>query len=238
MCSCAPLVIEESIGGNWQRWYQHVLVVPDLWSVYTYLISLFIGRQQQRLGYNSKIAPVNSLPFHGDNGAIFRGQFWANSIMIEILSNFAVIYAQKHHAYCAQEKIVIPVDNMSTSNQPKKVCGFISLSVNGRSKNAYVKAQSPDFKCHHKFLWWGKWCKGQLRMNLKVNSVVNAYWHYRRNHCLQTLFLLFECVTRETRESFASRTYALLARTLVSIGDVSLSVAIARMHYVTVCVSP
>lgn len=84
VCSCAQLVIEESIGGNWQRWYQYVLVVPDLWSVYTYLISLFVGRQEQRLGYKSKIAHVNSLPFHGDNGAIFRGQFSANSIMIEI----------------------------------------------------------------------------------------------------------------------------------------------------------
>ena len=51
--------------------------------------------------------------------------------------------------------------------------------------------------------WWGKWYKGQLRMKLKLNSVVkevlfNAYWLYRRNHCLQTLFLLFECLTRET----------------------------------------
>ena len=83
MFAC-PLVIEESIGGNWEHWYQYVLVVPDLWSVYTYLISLFVGRQEQRLGYNCKIAHVNSLPFHGDNGAIFRGQFSANSIMIEI----------------------------------------------------------------------------------------------------------------------------------------------------------
>ena len=76
--------------------------------------------------------------------------------------------------------------------------------------------------------WWGKWYKGQLRMKLKVNSVVkevlfNAYWLYRRNHCLQTLFLLFECVTRETRESFTSRTYVLLAGKLISIGDVRLS---------------
>ena len=30
---------------------------------------------RQLLGYNSKIAHVNNLPFHGDNGAIFRGQF-------------------------------------------------------------------------------------------------------------------------------------------------------------------
>ena len=53
-----------------------------------------------------------------------------------------------------------------------------------------------------------------------------------------TLFLLFKCVTRETRESFASRTYTLLAETLISIGDVSLSIAKASIHYVTVCVSP
>ena len=50
----------------------------------TYLISLFVGRQEQRLGYNSKIAHVSSLPFHGDNGAMFRGQFSATTIMIEI----------------------------------------------------------------------------------------------------------------------------------------------------------
>ena len=91
--------------------------------------------------------------------------------------------------------------------------------------------------------WWGKWYKGQLRMKLKLNSVVkevlfNAYWLYRRNHCLQTLFLLFECLTRETRESFASRTYVVLVGTLISIDDVSLSIAMASIHYVTVCVSP
>ena len=91
--------------------------------------------------------------------------------------------------------------------------------------------------------WWEKWCKGQLRMDLKVNSVVkevlfNAYWLNRRNHCLQTFFLLFECVARETRESFASRTYVLLAGILISMDDVSLSIAMASIHYVTVCVSP
>ena len=46
------------------------------------------------------------------------------------------------------------------------------------------------------------------------------------------------CYSRETRESFASITYVLLAGTLISIGDVSLSIVMASIHYVTVCVSP
>ena len=45
------------------------------------------------------------------------------------------------------------------------------------------------------------------------------------NHCLHTLSLLFKFVTRETIESFVSRTNALLVGTLISIRDVSVIVA-------------
>ena len=103
------------------------------------------------LGY--KLGAV--LTCHGDNGAIFRRQFSANSIMIEFYSNFAVICARKHHTYSAREKIVIPVVAMTTPQllmKQKRVCGFNKknrlLSVNGGSKNAYLKVQSLDFKCH------------------------------------------------------------------------------------------
>ena len=48
----------------------------------------------------------------------------------------------------------------------------------------------------------------------------------RRNHCLQTLFLLFKFKASETKDSFVSRTNALLVGTF-PIGDVSLSIAIS-----------
>ena len=40
--------------------------------------------------------------------------------------------------------------------------------------------------------------------------------------CLQTLSLLFKFVTSGTKESFVTRTNALLVGTLISIGDVSV----------------
>ena len=46
---------------------------------------------------------------------------------------------------------------------------------------------------------------------------------YRRPHCLQTLFLLFKFVAGETKESFHSKTNALLVGILISICDVSWS---------------
>ena len=48
----------------------------------------------------------------------------------------------------------------------------------------------------------------------------------RKHRCLQTLFLVFKFVTKETRESFVTRTNALLVGTFISIDDVSVSIAI------------
>ena len=47
---------------------------------------------------------------------------------------------------------------------------------------------------------------------------------YRKRHCLQTLFWLLKFVMSETKEPFFSRTNALLVGTLISIGDVSVSI--------------
>lgn len=114
-------------------------------------------------------------------------------------------------------------DNIITSNEAKKGCWFRLLSVNGRVRMLIWKFRALILNATISSRWWGKCYKGHLRMNLEGNS---------------TLFLLFKCVTRETGESFASRTYALLAETVISIGDVNLSIAKASMHYVTVCVNP
>ena len=54
---------------------------------------------------------------------------------------------------------------------------------------------------------------------------------YRRHHCLQTLFFLFKFVTSETKESFVTRTNASLVGGLISIGDVSVSIAIHVVPY-------
>ena len=48
-----------------------------------------------------------------------------------------------------------------------------------------------------------------------------------KTHCLQTLFLLFKCVTGET--NFVSRTNALLVGTFISVSDVSMSTATVNM---------
>ena len=61
------------------------------------------------------------------------------------------------------------------------------------------------------------------RATVKANNA-----EYRRHRGLETLFLLFRFVTRETIESFVSRTNALLVSTLISIGDVGVSIAIVR----------
>ena len=47
---------------------------------------------------------------------------------------------------------------------------------------------------------------------------------YRKRHCLQTLFWLLKLVMSETKEPFFSRTNAFLVGTLISIGDVSVSI--------------
>ena len=47
-------------------------------------------------------------------------------------------------------------------------------------------------------------------------------------YCESTIFLPFKCVTSETKESFVSRTNALPVGTLISIDDVSESIAIRR----------
>ena len=43
---------------------------------------------------------------------------------------------------------------------------------------------------------------------------------------MQTLFLVFKLVAKETRESFVTRTNALLVGTFISIDDVGVSIAI------------
>ena len=48
---------------------------------------------------------------------------------------------------------------------------------------------------------------------------------YRSHHCLKTLILLLKFVSRETKESFVSKTSALLGSTLISESDVSVSIA-------------
>ena len=139
------------------------------------LISLFVGQQEQRPGYNSKIAHKTAY----QNLKQLCGP-------LRTKTPYLLRSGENCYTRCGH-------DNIATSNEPKKVWGFRPLSVNGRSKNAYVKAQSLYLNATISSHWWGKWYKGQLRMNVKVNSVVkevlfNAYWLYTRNHCLQTLF--------------------------------------------------
>ena len=57
-----------------------------------------------------------------------------------------------------------------------------------------------------------------------ITTEIRCY--LRRDHCWQTLFLLFKFEASETKEYFVSRTNALLVGTL-PIGDVSLSIAIS-----------
>ena len=61
---------------------------------------------------------------------------------------------------------------------------------------------------------------------------------YGRHQCLQlqTLFLLFKCVTSETKQSFVSRTNECASGwTLISsIGDVSVIIAILTVHRSTI----
>ena len=59
---------------------------------------------------------------------------------------------------------------------------------------------------------------------ISITTEIRCY--LRRNHCWQTLFLLFKFEASKTKECFVSRTNALLVGTL-SIGDVSLSIAIS-----------
>ena len=59
---------------------------------------------------------------------------------------------------------------------------------------------------------------------ISITTEIRCY--LRRDHCWQTLFLLFKFEASETKECFVSRTNALLVGTL-SIGDVSLSIAIS-----------
>ena len=48
---------------------------------------------------------------------------------------------------------------------------------------------------------------------------------------MQTLFFLFKFVTSETKESFVTRTNASIVGGLISIGDVSVSIAIHVVPY-------
>ena len=60
----------------------------------------------------------------------------------------------------------------------------------------------------------------------------------RRHQCLQlqTLFLLFKCVTSETEQSFVSRTNECASGWLLisSIGEVSVSITILTVHRSTI----
>ena len=62
------------------------------------------------------------------------------------------------------------------------------------------------------------------RAMISITTEIRCY--LRRDHCWQTLCLLFKFEASETKECFVSRTNALLVGTL-SIGDVSLSIAIS-----------
>ena len=44
---------------------------------------------------------------------------------------------------------------------------------------------------------------------------------YRKDICLQTLFLLFKCSKRKTKESFVSPANSSLVGILITIGDVT-----------------
>ena len=59
---------------------------------------------------------------------------------------------------------------------------------------------------------------------ISITTEIRCY--LRRDHCWQTLCLLFKFEASETKECFVSRTNALLVGTL-SIGDVSLSIALS-----------
>ena len=59
---------------------------------------------------------------------------------------------------------------------------------------------------------------------ISITTEIRCY--LRRDHCWQTLFLLFKFEASKTKECFVSRTNAPLVGTL-SIGDVSLSIAIS-----------
>ena len=59
---------------------------------------------------------------------------------------------------------------------------------------------------------------------ISITTEIRCY--LRRDHCWQTLFLLFKFEASKTKECFVSRTNALLVGTL-SIVDVSLSIAIS-----------
>ena len=48
---------------------------------------------------------------------------------------------------------------------------------------------------------------------------------YRSHHCLKRLILLLKFVSRETKESFVTKTNALLESTLISVSDVTVSIA-------------
>ena len=65
---------------------------------------------------------------------------------------------------------------------------------------------------------------------ISITTEIRCY--LRRNHCWQTLFLLFKFEASKTKECFVSRTNALLVGTL-SIGDVSLSIAISNEGFIS-----
>ena len=65
---------------------------------------------------------------------------------------------------------------------------------------------------------------------ISITTEIRCY--LRRDHCWQTLFLLFKFEASKTKECFVWRTNALLVGTL-SIGDVSLSIAISNEGFIS-----
>ena len=79
-------------------------------------------------------------------------------------------------------------------------------------------------------------CEGEMLTadNVSASPRWKMFVHYFNHcqepmmgscHCLQTLPLLFKFVTRKAIESFVSRTNARLVGTLITIRDVSVSIA-------------
>ena len=79
--------------------------------------------------------------------------------------------------------------------------------------------------------WGNKYIVLQANNEHRIQKRVSNLNLSRRHHCLQTLFLLFKFVTSETKESFDTRTNAHLVGTLISIGDIKVSITIVTPDY-------
>ena len=69
------------------------------------------------------------------------------------------------------------------------------------------------------------WSTNQFFGVFHARLCTSCLFGYRSHHCLKTLTLLLKFVSRETKESFVTKTNALLESTLISVCDVSVSIA-------------